>query len=116
MVIAKKDHPDAGSIVVFDTGKPIRAIEGRQDFYTNSLNLERRFLRIIAQILQQNDKFITAQARDSVDFSYTIRQPLRDLLQQQIAFIMTKSIVKCLEIIQIKKQYGTMMSIAMTFG
>ena len=63
-----------------------------------------QLVRAGAELFQHHHKFIAAQARHGVHRAHAGVQPLRHLLQQQVALVVAQGVVQRLEVVQVDEQ------------
>ncbi len=94
-----------------------RNADARADVESLLLDPERRAQRLqqharghggvfVADRRQQDGEFVTAHARHRIDVAQFAAQARRDLLQQQVADLVTQRIVDVLEAVEIHQQQG----------
>src|SRR5574340_1115541 len=104
MMLGKQGDADTRGAVAFVARQLVSPIEGGQDLFAYGLALEGRFPGICAQVSKHYHELVAAQARDSVAFAYTGGKPLRDLPEQQVAYVVSEAVIEYLEVVQVDKQ------------
>ena len=102
-VVHEERHANARATVPSQASEQVRPVQFRQYFFPDGLGGTCSILNLGAQGLQQQDKFITPQARNRIALAHTVHQPFCGLLQQQIPDLVPQRVVKCFEIVQINK-------------
>ena len=91
-------------------------VNALDDLVGNDPCLVSGFLKVLAQIVEHDHEFITAQTGNRIVFPHTVFQAFAHLLQQHIADTMTMHVVERLEIIKIDIQQGAVTGSAQVSG
>jgi hypothetical protein len=88
-------------VLMCSSPRACRASPGRRGSSRRPFGQRGRLRRIIAQILEQDDELVAAEARDTVALAHRLGQPPCDLLQEQIADLVSAGVVELLEVVQV---------------
>ena len=86
---------------MFVTGKLKAHVKTRNDLVSNGFSLSGCFQRVLTQVFQHHNEFISAQTSHRIAVTHTGDQALGNLLQQNVSNIVAEGIVERLEIVQI---------------
>ena len=95
---------DASAAATLTAVEQVRLVDGRQNLLADGFGLGRGFLWSPAQIFEQHQKLISAQASGGVGFAGAGDNALGDFVEQKVACLMAEGVVQGLEMIQIDEQ------------
>ena len=103
---------DTRGAAVSNLVEPVGLAQFLQYLVADDIDLGRRLFRIHMQVRQHDDELIAAQAGHGVACTHAADQAPRDLIEQQVAHVVSKRVVERLEIVQIDEQDGAMVAAA----
>ena len=104
LAAAEQGRAYAGRAAALIQAKLVWAAEGDEYLFADRFRLRARFDRMFAQVFQYQHEFVAAQAGHGIVFAHAGCKPLCNLLQQQIADVMSERIVQRLEMIEVDEQ------------